>query len=127
MQLPFPFLDVRLMNGFFCYRNMNLTNSITRTLFLLTALTTIMIAQISQPQQNPCTSKLTCHDCIQTPSCAWCYAPVRPKTFHHNSLYLIYLLLFHRILKKVRDVSNQTHRSPRRRSARRSSSTIRTT
>ena len=21
---------------------------------------------------NPCISKQTCHDCIQTPSCAWC-------------------------------------------------------
>ncbi|XP_019867658.2 integrin beta-PS isoform X2 [Aethina tumida] len=67
---------------------MDSTNSITRTVFLLTALTTIVIAQISQPQQNPCTSKLTCHDCIQTPSCAWCYAPnikESPRCFQPNS------------------------------------------
>ncbi|KAK9739114.1 Integrin beta epidermal growth factor like domain 1 [Popillia japonica] len=24
---------------------------------------------------NPCVSKGTCHDCIQTPSCAWCFSP----------------------------------------------------
>lgn len=25
---------------------------------------------------NPCISKQTCHECIQTPHCAWCAAPV---------------------------------------------------
>lgn len=25
--------------------------------------------------QNPCVSKATCHDCIQTKSCAWCLQP----------------------------------------------------
>ncbi|KRT85757.1 hypothetical protein AMK59_2381 [Oryctes borbonicus] len=24
---------------------------------------------------NPCVSKPTCHECIQTPSCAWCFSP----------------------------------------------------
>lgn len=27
--------------------------------------------------QNPCTPKTTCHECIQTPSCAWCFMLVR--------------------------------------------------
>lgn len=26
---------------------------------------------------NACIGKQTCHDCIQTPSCAWCSMPVR--------------------------------------------------
>lgn len=25
---------------------------------------------------NPCISKQSCHECIQTPKCAWCSAPV---------------------------------------------------
>ncbi|XP_076250227.1 position-specific antigen beta subunit myospheroid isoform X1 [Rhynchophorus ferrugineus] len=37
----------------------------------------LAIAQVPQrfSAQNPCTSKSTCQDCIQTPSCAWCYDP----------------------------------------------------
>lgn len=27
-------------------------------------------------RQNPCVLKQTCHECIQTPSCAWCAQPV---------------------------------------------------
>lgn len=26
--------------------------------------------------QNPCVSKTKCNECIQTPSCAWCFDPV---------------------------------------------------
>ncbi|XP_050304275.1 integrin beta-PS isoform X1 [Anthonomus grandis grandis] len=35
------------------------------------------LAQVPQrfTAQNPCSSKGTCQDCIQTPSCAWCYDP----------------------------------------------------
>jgi Integrin plexin domain len=29
--------------------------------------------------QNPCVSKQTCGECIQTPSCAWCSQPVKDK------------------------------------------------
>jgi len=35
-------------------------------------------AQLQVPEkltQNPCVSKSTCHECIQTPSCAWCFKP----------------------------------------------------
>lgn len=34
--------------------------------------------------QNPCVSKTTCHDCIQTQNCAWCLQPDfgdRPRCF----------------------------------------------
>lgn len=34
--------------------------------------------------QNPCVSKLKCNECIQTPSCAWCFDPdfgERPRCF----------------------------------------------
>lgn len=27
-------------------------------------------------RQNPCVLKQTCHECIQTPTCAWCAQPV---------------------------------------------------
>jgi len=31
-------------------------------------------------RQNPCVLKQTCHECIQTPTCAWCAQLVRsPK------------------------------------------------
>ncbi|KAJ8936075.1 hypothetical protein NQ314_012510 [Rhamnusium bicolor] len=44
---------------------------------ILSVISTIVIAQIPQrfTSQNPCTSKGKCHECIQTPSCAWCYDP----------------------------------------------------
>lgn len=35
---------------------------------------------------NSCSSKQTCHDCIQTPSCAWCAMPVSlTKSYLKNS------------------------------------------
>jgi integrin beta 1 len=38
-------------------------------------------AQILQQfTQNPCTSRSTCHECIATPSCAWCYDTVNVNT-----------------------------------------------
>ncbi|XP_044753352.1 integrin beta-PS isoform X2 [Coccinella septempunctata] len=38
-----------------------------------------VIAQIPEQlsAQNPCISKPNCHECIQTPSCAWCFDPNR--------------------------------------------------
>lgn len=40
----------------------------------------------AQSPPNPCSSKPNCHECIQTPSCAWCYDPV--------SIIIILLLYF---------------------------------
>lgn len=34
---------------------------------------------------NPCISKQTCHECIQTPHCAWCAAPVSPLNCLNDS------------------------------------------
>jgi len=44
---------------------------------------------------NPCISKQTCHECIQTPHCAWCAAPVSfySITFT-NSLSLFFSLFY---------------------------------
>ncbi|XP_046391367.1 integrin beta-PS isoform X2 [Ischnura elegans] len=39
--------------------------------------------------QNPCTSKQTCHECIQTPTCAWCSEPgdrITQRCFQPNQL-----------------------------------------
>ncbi|XP_017782378.1 PREDICTED: integrin beta-PS-like [Nicrophorus vespilloides] len=44
--------------------------------FLLLALLSIngAFSQVAEKLvQNPCISKTSCHECIQTPSCAWCY------------------------------------------------------
>ena len=42
---------------------------------------------------NPCLSKQTCHECIQTPSCAWCAMPVSILILHfcHTKLVITYL------------------------------------
>lgn len=41
---------------------------------------TTIAATLPPPERltgmNPCISKQTCHECIQTPHCAWCAAPV---------------------------------------------------
>lgn len=47
------------------------------TLFFATACT----QQAEKLVQNPCVTKTTCHECIQTPTCAWCFQPVRLE-FH---------------------------------------------
>lgn len=48
-------------------------------LVLISTLTFITIANAQLPDQNilqnPCVSKSTCRECIQTKSCAWCMQP----------------------------------------------------
>lgn len=41
--------------------------------------------------QNPCVLKQTCHECIQTPTCAWCGQPVR-SIKHLKTFSLIFFL-----------------------------------
>ncbi|XP_046678492.1 LOW QUALITY PROTEIN: integrin beta-PS-like [Homalodisca vitripennis] len=41
--------------------------------------------QTEKGTQNPCTVKQTCHDCIQTPTCAWCAQPTGFED--HNRCY----------------------------------------
>lgn len=47
---------------------------------IIAILTLIVTANYTPPERltgmNPCISKQTCHECIQTPHCAWCAAPV---------------------------------------------------
>ncbi|XP_030754778.1 integrin beta-PS isoform X1 [Sitophilus oryzae] len=45
--------------------------------YLFICIISSIVAQVPQrfTAQNPCTSKSTCQECIQTPSCAWCYDP----------------------------------------------------
>ncbi|XP_066139996.1 integrin beta-PS isoform X2 [Euwallacea fornicatus] len=47
------------------------------TLCLILLTSTVVLGQIPQrfTAQNPCTSKGMCQECIQTPSCAWCFDP----------------------------------------------------
>ena len=46
----------------------------------ITITASLVEANYSPPERltgmNPCISKQTCHECIQTPHCAWCAAPV---------------------------------------------------
>ncbi|XP_001601489.2 integrin beta-PS [Nasonia vitripennis] len=45
-------------------------------------------AQYSKPTgANPCIGKQSCHDCIQTPTCAWCSRP----NFEYNRCFSPYL------------------------------------
>lgn len=59
-----------------CYRAI-MENSLKYMFFSLLFVSAVF-GQIPQrfTAQNPCTSKGTCQECIQTPSCAWCYDPV---------------------------------------------------
>lgn len=47
---------------------------------MLIALLTLGFCYAEEQQQlirqNPCVLKQTCHECIQTPTCAWCAQPV---------------------------------------------------
>ncbi|KOC60198.1 Integrin beta-PS [Habropoda laboriosa] len=50
-----------------------------RWIIAITIVTSLTEANYSPPERltgmNPCISKQTCHECIQTPHCAWCAAP----------------------------------------------------
>lgn len=53
----------------------------TNTIISFALLSLMVLANVAQSQfpekliQNPCVSKTTCRDCIQTKSCAWCLQP----------------------------------------------------
>lgn len=52
------------------------TASVLVVLFVLLAAAGTAESQFPEKlTQNPCVSKTTCHDCIQTKSCAWCMQP----------------------------------------------------
>lgn len=53
------------------------TKYFLRNCLILSILSTIVIAQVAQrlSSPNPCMSNGKCHECIQTPGCAWCYDP----------------------------------------------------
>lgn len=48
-----------------------------RFFWISCCLVSCVFAQIPEQltAQNPCISKPNCHECIQTPSCAWCFDP----------------------------------------------------
>jgi len=75
-------------------------NKILMTIMLTVALLTLGFCYADEIQQqlirqNPCVLKQTCHECIQTPTCAWCAQPVRPVK---KSLVIDIHSLFRRIL-----------------------------
>jgi protocadherin alpha len=45
--------------------------------FLLVLMVPLVLAQAEKKHviQDPCAPKTTCHECIQTPTCAWCSEP----------------------------------------------------
>ena len=38
-------------------------------------------------KQNPCVSKQTCSECLQTPTCAWCMKEVTPFYRVYNAYF----------------------------------------
>jgi hypothetical protein len=46
-------------------------------MFLFVLLVHLVQAQVEKKHvsQDPCAPKTTCHECIQTPTCAWCSEP----------------------------------------------------
>ena len=59
--------------------------------------------------QNPCVSKQTCSECLQTPSCAWCSQPQysasdgsplprcnQEEFYHMSSRYIVFGLTYDR-------------------------------
>ena len=48
-----------------------------RAMFLLVLLVPLVLAEVDKKHvsQDPCAPKTTCHDCIRTPTCAWCSEP----------------------------------------------------
>lgn len=53
-------------------------DNIMKTVILITIISSPIFAQINNEKlgvQNPCVSKTTCRECIQTRSCAWCLQP----------------------------------------------------
>jgi len=71
---------------------------------VLAASLSVLFAQIYPPPperltgMNPCISKQTCHEYIQTPHCAWCAAPV---SFNILIFYIVLLLM--RKISKIID------------------------
>lgn len=63
---------------------------------VLAASLSVLFAQIYHPPperltgMNPCISKQTCHECIQTPHCAWCAAPVslNKRSYFLHSIFV---------------------------------------
>lgn len=52
------------------------TAGVLAVLFVLLAAADTVESQFPEKlTQNPCVSKTTCHDCIQTKNCAWCMQP----------------------------------------------------
>lgn len=68
----------------------------TMPLTLIISLLVVMLTLVSSADgqqlaakliQNPCVNKRTCHECIQTQSCAWCMQPDhgdKPRCFQHS-------------------------------------------
>lgn len=68
----------------------------TMPLTIIISLLVVMLTLVSSADgqqlaakliQNPCVNKRTCHECIQTQSCAWCMQPDhgdKPRCFQHS-------------------------------------------
>lgn len=68
------FLQVRIIKA-----KMNEKLIMTTLTIVLFTLGYCHAEESQQYRQNPCVLKQTCHECIQTPTCAWCAQPVRKK------------------------------------------------
>lgn len=61
---------------------------------LAVSISPLLAQQAEKLVSNPCITKTTCHECIQTPTCAWCFQPdfgdqkrcFQPATLPPNSV-----------------------------------------
>lgn len=83
-------------HNFISNRRIVFTMPLTIIISLLVPLLMVMLTLVSSADgqqlaakliQNPCVNKRTCHECIQTQSCAWCMQPDhgdKPRCFQHS-------------------------------------------
>lgn len=71
-------LNTIIINAFIFFSDMAQSTSMLLACLWAALLVTKTIAQVpaASTAQNPCSQKNTCHECIEKPSCAWCYDPV---------------------------------------------------
>lgn len=71
-------------------------NNLSLTLLLTTLVIPLFAIESKLTGTNACIGKLKCHECIRTPSCAWCSKPVRFYHFCDKCIQYIDINIFYR-------------------------------
>lgn len=91
---------------FFFFSSTEMLGSLRWAAILVIVACTISVKSNYPPPErltgmNPCISKQTCHDCIQTPHCAWCAAPVSFHNFHTFLHFIKFFLIIATFLTSI--------------------------